>query len=110
MSTRKSSRKTPGDDATRLASITNNTGGPFTIYRASKAAVNQIMKGLSHDLAGDGIISVLISPGWVRTDMGGAGAPLLPRDSAAGLKRVIHTLSAEISGTFLDHEGKGLPW
>lgn len=93
-----------------LGSITNNTGSVFMIYRASKAAVNQIMKGLSHDFAKDGLICVVLSPGRVKTDMGGPNAPLTPRESALGLKKVIHTLTPDQSGSFLDYRGERVPW
>ncbi len=93
-----------------LGSITNNTDGAYAIYRASKAAVNQIMRGLAHELRRHGIISVLISPGYVKTDMAGPDALLEPHESASGLKRVIHSLKADMSGQFLDYRGKILPW
>lgn len=96
--------------SSNLGSITNNTGSAYTIYRASKAAVNQLMKGLSHDYARDGIIVISLSPGWVKTDMGGPGAPLFPRESALGMKKVIHKLTIEDSGSFLDYQGKRVPW
>src|SRR5262249_42393553 len=46
--------------------------GGALIYRSSKAALNNAMKGLSIALKQDGIIVVPMHPGWVQTDMGGA--------------------------------------
>ncbi len=56
------------------------------------------------------LTAVLLHPGWVRTDMGGAGAPLQPSESIAGLRRVIAGLRPETSGRFFDYSGAPLPW
>jgi NAD(P)-dependent dehydrogenase (short-subunit alcohol dehydrogenase family) len=61
-------------------------------------------------LAQRGIIVVALSPGWVRTDMGGAQAPLSPEESVRGLRRVISALSEKDSGKFLYHDGSEIPW
>lgn len=92
-----------------LGSITDNTGGR-TAYRASKAAVNQVMKGLASEYRADGITVIILHPGWVRTDMGGPQAPVSPADSARGLKRVIAAATLENTGKFIDYQGKELPW
>ena len=61
-------------------------------YRASKAAVNKVMQGLATDLRGDGISVISMHPGWVRTDMGGAGADISAAESAAGILNVAGNL------------------
>ena len=53
---------------------------------------------------------VAVSPGWVRTDMGGAGAPLSPEASVRGLRKVIEGLTPRDSGRFLSHDGTQIPW
>jgi hypothetical protein len=53
---------------------------------------------------------VALSPGWVRTDMGGDGAPLSPQASVAGLRKVIAGLAPSDSGSFLAYDGKPIPW
>jgi len=53
---------------------------------------------------------VALSPGWVRTDMGGSGAPLAAQTSVAGLRKVIAGLKTSDSGTFLSYDGSPIPW
>jgi NAD(P)-dependent dehydrogenase (short-subunit alcohol dehydrogenase family) len=69
-----------------------------------------LVKGLAASLSGKGVIVVALSPGWVRTDMGGAGAPLAPQTSVAGLRQVIAGLGPADSGRFLSHDGSPIPW
>ena len=57
-----------------MGSITDNTSGGSIPYRSSKAAVNMVMRTVAIDLAPRGITSVVINPGWVKTDMGGPNA------------------------------------
>ncbi|MEP1443461.1 MAG: SDR family NAD(P)-dependent oxidoreductase, partial [Hyphomicrobiales bacterium] len=75
-------------------------------YRASKAAVNKVMQGLATDLEGEGIPVVLINPGWVRTDMGGAHADLDADDVAHGIVDVADTLSMDDTGTMIRWNGE----
>ncbi|HEY5046532.1 MAG TPA: SDR family oxidoreductase [Rhizomicrobium sp.] len=92
-----------------LASIANNSGGRYG-YRASKAAVNCVMRGLARDWAKDGILVGLFAPGWVRTDMGGKGATLTPEKSVGDLRARIDELNDKTSGQYLDHNGQSIPW
>jgi NAD(P)-dependent dehydrogenase (short-subunit alcohol dehydrogenase family) len=78
-------------------------------YCSSKAAVNKVMRMASVELAGDGIAVGLIHPGWVRTDMGGAAAPLSIAESVSGLVDVIETPQTA-KHRFLDYQGAELPW
>jgi len=93
----------------QLGSITNHGGGA-SAYNASKAAVNSFMHGLSKSWAKDGIKIGLYHPGWVSTDMGGAGAPVTPPQSVSGLRARIAELNEKNSGKFVDFQGKELPW
>lgn len=93
-----------------LGSIASNAVGQRYAYRASKAAVNAIMKSLSIDLKDRGITVVPLHPGWVKTDMGGAAAPVEIDASIAGLKTVIDGLTLADTGRFLSFDGTELPW
>ena len=104
-----SERKVIAMMSSRLGSIAE-AGGVTLPYATSKAALNMLVKGLAATLAGRGIIVVALSPGWVRTDMGGAGAPLAPETSVAGLRRVIDGLTAAHSGKFFSHDGSTIQW
>lgn len=93
-----------------LGSMARNDSGGLYAYRASKAAVNAITKSMSIDLAERGVIAVAMHPGWVRTDMGGAKAPLDIGTAVRGMKRVIDGLGLADSGRFLSWDGSELPW
>ena len=93
-----------------MGSIADNTSGGRYAYRSSKAAVNMVMKSLSVDLAPRGITCVVMNPGWVRTDMGGASGTLSPAESIKAMRSVIAALRPEDSGKFLNYSGKPYPW
>jgi len=104
-----STHKTIALMSSRLGSISESSGMTLP-YSTSKAALNMLAKGLAATLASKGIIVVALSPGWVRTDMGGEQAPLSPKDSVQGLRRVIAGLKKGDSGRFLSHDGSEIPW
>lgn len=104
-----SGRKTIAVMSSRLGSIAE-TSGMTLPYATSKAALNLLAKGLAATLAPRGIVVVALSPGWVKTDMGGAGAPIEPRTSVQGLRKVIEGLSPVDSGRFLAYDGSSVPW
>jgi NAD(P)-dependent dehydrogenase (short-subunit alcohol dehydrogenase family) len=92
-----------------LGSIARNDGDD-PIYRSSKAALNQVAKTLSAELKGRGITVVAVSPGWVKTDMGGPAASLTPEVSIAGLRKVIAGLALKDTGRYLHYDGTENPW
>ena len=85
----------------RMGSITDNDGGGYYPYRASKAALNAVTKSAGIDLAGRGITVVCAHPGWVRTEMGGPAAPLSTAQSAEGLVALIDRLRPRRRRTLL---------
>ncbi len=105
----RSERKLVVNVSSRMGSISQSSGGAY-LYRSSKAALNAVTKGLSADLAARGITAVAVHPGWVQTDMGGAGADIPAETSAAGLRQVIDGLTPKDSGRFLNYNGEEIPW
>jgi NAD(P)-dependent dehydrogenase (short-subunit alcohol dehydrogenase family) len=95
--------------SSRMGSIGLRTGSGGWLYRASKAALNSILKDASLMLAGRAVC-VALHPGWVRTDMGGSGADVDVAASVAGLRRSVDRLTPEQSGSFMDHTGQPLAW
>jgi len=95
---------------TSILGSTAENGGGMQPYRASKAAVNNLMFGLSKDWAKDGIAIGIFHPGWVQTDMGGASAPVKVEDSAKGLRARIAELNTKNSGSYRDYAGKEIAW
>ena len=93
-----------------LGSIANNDRGTSAAYRASKAALNMLTRTMAQDLASEGFIFVAMSPGWVRTDMGGEQATLAPEESVRGILATLAPLTAADSGRYLSHDGSELPW
>jgi NAD(P)-dependent dehydrogenase (short-subunit alcohol dehydrogenase family) len=87
-------------------SIGEKTDHRYYCYGASKAALNCFTVGLANELRPRNVPVVAISPGWVRTDMGGPEAELSPEESAAALAGTILKLSMDHSGTFLDRFGR----
>lgn len=95
--------------SSRLGSIGESSGMTLP-YSTSKAALNMLAKGLAATLGARGISVVALSPGWVRTDMGGSGAPLSSQTSVAGLRKLIARLKPADSGRFFSYDGSSIPW
>ena len=96
--------------SSQLGSIARTTDFYTPSYAVSKAALNMASVLLARGLAAHGVCVVAFHPGWVQTDMGGSGAPLVATESVAGLLRVIAGLTPADSGRFLDHDGRPMPW
>jgi len=74
------------------------------VYRASKAALNMAVAAAQPDYPEATLVA--ISPGWVQTDMGGAGAPLKVEDSVASMRRTIAGLTRRHQGAFVNLDGR----
>ena len=96
--------------SSRLGSIAGSGGFGTPSYAISKAALNMATRQLAAALTPHHITVFCVSPGWVRTDMGGASAPLTPADSVAKLLGVLDAAKAVDAGRFLDNDGSDIPW
>ncbi|NML46955.1 SDR family oxidoreductase [Ramlibacter sp. G-1-2-2] len=85
----------------RIADVDNSHGW---VYRVSKAALNMAVVAAQPDYPKATL--AVINPGWVQTDMGGAGAPLTVRDSVAAMRRTIAGMKDADRGAFLNHDGQ----
>ncbi len=100
---------TIGAMSSGLGSVTNNDRGGWEVYRASKAALNTLMRSFAVRSGGDRSV-VVIAPGWVRTDMGGPNATL---DIGTSIPGVVDTLVAQAGKPgvrYLNYLGETVPW
>ena len=95
--------------ASQMGSSERAPGGSY-IYRASKAAAINLGRNLAVDLAPRGIAVGIYHPGWVRTDMGGAGAAIDTDTAVAGLRARFAQLSLANTGAFLTYDGQPHPF
>ena len=90
-----------------MGSLSKFGGGDSPAYRISKTAVNMYTRILAARLK-DGKIRVSsVHPGWVRTDMGGKQAPMLPEEAAKHIYKLV--VSDVPTGLFWFKE-KRYPW
>ncbi len=77
----------------------------YYAYSASKAALNMVTRAMAAEFRPRGICVVAMTPGWVKTEMGGPNAPLTPEQSARGIARTITTLTMEKTSLFIERTG-----
>ena len=80
------------------------------MYGDSKAALNDKFRALAPAWGRDGLIAIVMHPGWVRTDMGGRSAPLSVEESVRGIRQVIARLTAAQHGRFWTWNGREHEW
>ncbi len=95
--------------SSRMGSIGSRTAAGSSLYRASKAAVNSVVKDAALTY-GERVVCIALHPGWVKTDMGGAGADIDVKTSVAGMRKVIDGTLARQSGEFFSYDGAPIPW
>jgi len=91
-------------------SISNNERAGNDVYRASKAALSQLMRSYAARHAGAPRALVLMAPGWIRTDMGGPNAPFGVEESIPKIVDVLLAQRRKTGLQFLDREGRSVPW
>ena len=74
------------------------------LYRTSKAALNMAVAAAQHDYPDATLVT--IDPGWVQTDMGGAGAALTVEKSVQGMRQVLASLTPADKGRLLHYDGR----
>jgi NAD(P)-dependent dehydrogenase (short-subunit alcohol dehydrogenase family) len=89
-------------------SLANMGAGP-PAYQVTKAALNAMTRTLAGELRSAHILVNAVCPGWVATDMGGAGAPRSVNDGAAGIVWAATLPDNGATGGFF-RDGKPLPW
>ena len=96
--------------SSRMGSIGLQTTASSVVYRASKAALNSVIRTASLEWGPKGVNCISLHPGWVKTDMGGSGADIGPAVSIAGMRKVIGAANTNSNGKFFDYTGKELSW
>ncbi len=102
---RKSNRGRIVNVSSGAATITTKADARRYCYGPSKTALNMFTRTLAHELKPPGIVTAAISPGWVRTEMGGPDADLSVEEAADAMVKTLEKLSGEHSGLFLDRFG-----
>ncbi|WP_329187299.1 SDR family NAD(P)-dependent oxidoreductase [Streptomyces sp. NBC_01428] len=93
--------------SSEAASLTS-MGGGTPAYSASKVALNALTRMFAAELRSDGILVNAVCPGWVATDMGGAGGRPVEEGAASVLWAATLPDDGPTGGFFRD--GRPLPW
>jgi NAD(P)-dependent dehydrogenase (short-subunit alcohol dehydrogenase family) len=96
--------------SSRMGSVAWKDVGGMYGYATSKTALNMINKSLALDLTSDGIVALVLSPGFVATDMNEYRGVVSQDDSVIGMASVIDKATMEETGSFCDYTGTPLPW
>lgn len=107
---RRGRRKLIVNVSSNMGSIGDTDSGGRYGYRCSKAALNMLTRCLALDLRPDGISCVAYHPGWVATDMGGAGAPVSPEAAADAFCDFLENIQTSDTGGFFDESSATLNW
>jgi len=91
-------------------SIANNEKGGFELYRGSKSALNQFMRSYAARHADEARALLLMAPGWIRTDMGGPGAPFGIEETIPAIVDTLLAQRGEPGLRYLDRHGHTVPW
>jgi NAD(P)-dependent dehydrogenase (short-subunit alcohol dehydrogenase family) len=90
--------------------LKHHSPGGDVIYRASKSALNNLIKNISFTYKNTDLIIVAIHPGWVRTRSGGENADLGVEEAAQNIVELLHSLNRQSSGSFLNYDKNSIGW
>jgi NAD(P)-dependent dehydrogenase (short-subunit alcohol dehydrogenase family) len=93
-----------------VGGVADKTDSSSDLYSASKAALNSLSRSLAASLGGKRITVLAVAPGWVRTDMGGPGAPLSVEESVHGIVDVLESRAGTGRHGFVDYQGHEVKW
>jgi NAD(P)-dependent dehydrogenase (short-subunit alcohol dehydrogenase family) len=96
--------------SSRQGSISLNDRGTYDVYRASKAALNHLVRSYAARHSGGARTLLLIAPGRVQTDLGGSDAPVTVEQV---VPRIIDTIDSHRSAGglhFVNAENEVVPW
>jgi NAD(P)-dependent dehydrogenase (short-subunit alcohol dehydrogenase family) len=96
--------------SSNMGSMGNRTSAGGSLYRASKAALNSVLVDTALAFGPKGVTCIAFHPGWVQTDMGGAGAPLPVEKSVQGLRATLASRTRADNGKFFNYDGTPIPW
>lgn len=96
--------------SSKMGSLSERTSAGGSLYRASKAALNSVLIDTALTYGAQGATCVAFHPGWVRTEMGGAGADLAPEESAAGIRATLAALPASEQAVYRNYDGTPIGW
>jgi NAD(P)-dependent dehydrogenase (short-subunit alcohol dehydrogenase family) len=96
--------------SSRMGSIGERNSNEGTLYRASKAALNSVLADAALTYGPQGATCITFHPGWVQTDMGGAGATLTVQQSVTALRETLAKAQTAQNGAFLNYDGTPIPW
>lgn len=93
-----------------LGSVSGNETGGWEVYRASKAGLNTLLRSFALRPENGQRTVLAVAPGWVRTDMGGPGAPLDVETSARGMADAIAARAGRPGVAYVDYRNEDLAW
>jgi NAD(P)-dependent dehydrogenase (short-subunit alcohol dehydrogenase family) len=93
-----------------LGSIGTNDDGRAELYRASKAALNSLIRSFRARHGQADFTVLAIHPGVVRTSMGGPSAPLDIDTSVRGVAEAIAARHGTGGQAFIDYRNEIIPW
>ncbi|MBD3375719.1 SDR family NAD(P)-dependent oxidoreductase [candidate division KSB1 bacterium] len=96
--------------SSQLGSLNNKMSGGNYSYSSSKAALNMLTRCMAIDLRHEGVIAVVVHPGWVKTSMGGPHAAITPTESVTGMLKLVQGLNEADTGKFFTWTGERHPW